>query len=59
MPAIDWLGKTTDESLKVLVRSVDKFAKFVIKTISKVYEPSTYDKAINNQVYKSRWKKNY
>ena len=55
-PRID-LGGTSGKNLADrLVRPVQKLIKSVIKTNSKVREPKTYDKAINDLIYGNRWR---
>ena len=39
-----------------LVRYAYKFAKSVTETSSKVREPKTYDKAINDLIHGNRWR---
>lgn len=48
MPRID-LGTDLD------VKPVYNPAKSLTKISNKVYEPKTYDEAINNLIYKNRW----
>lgn len=54
VPVINQSSRTMDKSPKGLVRLVHKFAKSITKTSSKVYEPLTYDKIINNLVHRRR-----
>lgn len=51
------LDRTLGENLlgKRLVRYAYKFAKSVTKTSNKIYEPKTYDEAINNSIYSNKW----
>lgn len=55
-PKID-LDRTSSENSpgKRLVRFAYEFAKSVIKISSKLQEPKTYNKIINNLVYKNIW----
>lgn len=48
--------ETKNESLNELVRPAHKFAKSWTETSSKVREPLTYNKVINNSVYGNRWR---
>lgn len=48
------LGKN---SLERLVRLAYEFAKSVTKISSKICEFKTYDKTVNNLVYRNRWQK--
>lgn len=41
-------------SLEKLIRSMQKLAKSVIKTSSKIYEPKTYDKSVNNLMNRNK-----
>ena len=38
-----------------LIRPVYKFSKSVLETSSKMREPKTYNKAINNLIYRNRF----
>lgn len=51
------LGGTLGKNLlrNRLVRLARKFAKSVTETSSKVQKPKTYDKAINDPIYRNRW----
>lgn len=51
------LGRTLGENLlkKQLIRSMYEFAKLVTKTSSKIQEPKTYNKAINDLIYGNWW----
>lgn len=56
-PRTDLDGISNKNSLRNrLVKSAYKVAKSVIETSSKVQEPKTYNKAINNPIYR-RWRK--
>lgn len=54
-PKID-LGRTLDEKplRNRLVKPMHKFSKLVIKTNSKVQKPKTYNKTINNSIYRNK-----
>lgn len=43
----------TDLDMGSVIKPVYKLAKSLIETSSKVYEPKTYDKAIDNPIYKN------
>lgn len=49
------LGRISDENLlERLMRLVQEFVKSITETSSKVCEPKTYNKAINNAVHKNK-----
>lgn len=49
------LGRTSSENpLERLMRPVQEFAKSITETSSKLCKPKTYNKAINNAVYKNK-----
>ena len=55
-PRID-LGGTSGKNLAdELVRPVQELTKLVTKTSSKVREPKTYDKTINDLIYGNKWR---
>lgn len=53
------LGRTSNKNFlgDRLIKSVYKFAKLVIETNSKVQEPKTYNKAINDLIHRNNWRK--
>lgn len=51
---IDWLGDITSESPNSLVRPAYKFVESVTETNSKMCEPLTYDKAVNDSIHGSK-----
>lgn len=50
-------GGTTGESPRRLVRPTRKLTKLVTETSSKVREPKTYDEAIDDPIYRNKWRK--
>lgn len=53
------LGWTLDKNFlgDRLLKLVNKFAKSVTETSSKVHEPKTYNEAINNPIHGNKWRK--
>lgn len=51
------LDGTTSKSFDKLITPIYKFVKFVIETSSKVRESLTYNKLINDPIYRSRQRK--
>lgn len=47
----------TDLSIGSDIKLAHKLAKFLIETSSKIHEPKTYNKAIDNLIYKNKWRK--
>lgn len=57
VPKTDELGTTKSKSLDKLVKLVYKVAKSLTKTSSKVYEPLTYNKVMNDLIHENKQKK--
>lgn len=53
----DLIISKTNLDTSLDVKSIHKFAKFLIKTSSKIYELKTYNKIIDNLIYKNKWRK--
>lgn len=45
----------TDLGMDSSVRPAYEFTKFLTKTSSKMHEPKTYNKAINDLIYENKW----
>lgn len=56
MPVIDQLDEMIGKSINSLIKLFHKLVKSVIKTNSKMREPLTYNKAVNNLIHKSKQK---
>lgn len=52
-----WMRPRTDLDTSSSVRLARKLAKSATKTSNKIHKPKIYNEAIDNLIYRNRWRK--